>query len=227
MAASKLSLGDKPLCRLISVNRDGTDGKIQTILEESVDLGRVEGALLYQDDPYLSNRHCRLFIKNDRWHIQDLDSLNGVFIRLNPGHSHELQPGDRIFLGKQLLIFEQLLDAEHEMGPAVENGVLVFGSPMTIPWGRLRQFTVGGITRDVYHLFRQRIIIGREDGEIIFPDDEFMSRSHLALLKKGNKVFLQDLESSNGTYIRIRSLNILNSGDMIRIGDQLLRFELI
>jgi pSer/pThr/pTyr-binding forkhead associated (FHA) protein len=37
---------------------------------------------------------------------------------------------------------------------------------------------------------------------------------------------LKDLGSSNGTYLRLRVPQVLVPGDMIRLGDQLLRFEL-
>jgi pSer/pThr/pTyr-binding forkhead associated (FHA) protein len=211
------------LAKVVSVNRDGTDGQEHTICEESVDLGRTEGQLRFGDDPYLSERHCRIYIQNDSWLIQDLDSCNGVYRRLTV--SEELQHGDNLLLGKQVLRFEQLSDHERDLAPAVEHGVLVFGSPLRTPWGRLRQITVAGICRDIYHLYRSKVTLGREDGDVIFPDDEFMSRSHLTLSLVSGQVQLQDLGSSNGTYLRIRKPVKLGQGDMIRVGDQLLRFE--
>jgi pSer/pThr/pTyr-binding forkhead associated (FHA) protein len=118
--------------------------------------------------------------------------------------------------------------SEHERGlaPAVEHGVLIFGSPLRTPWARLRQLTVAGILRDVHYLYRTKVTMGREEGDVLFHDDEFMSRHHLMLSLVGTKAILQDLGSSNGTYLRIRDQIELKAGDMIRVGDQLLRFEL-
>jgi pSer/pThr/pTyr-binding forkhead associated (FHA) protein len=213
-----------PVARLISVNRDGTDGQMYPLTEEAVDLGRTQGQLLFADDPYLSERHCRFFVQHGKWWVQDLTSLNGLFLRLR--QPWELQHNDLILLGKQVLVFEWLSEHERGMTPAVEHGVLVFGSPVRSPWGRLRQFTVAGIYRDVYYLYRLQTRIGREDGDLLFSDDEFMSRQHLTLSLMGKIAVLEDLGSSNGTYVRIRNQHEFTTGDMVRIGDQLFRFDM-
>jgi len=213
----------RPLARLVSVNRDGSDGEAHAITEESFDLGRTEGQLLFNDDPYLSDRHCRFCIRNGRWLVQDLQSCNGIYARLSG--PVELHSGDRVLLGKQVLCFETLSELERALSPAVQHGVLVFGSPLRTAWARLRQLTVAGIHRDVYYLYRPRIVLGREEGDLIFPDDEFMSRQHLSLAQQGTTVLLQDLSSSNGTFVQIRDQYELAPGCLIRVGDQLLRFE--
>jgi len=212
-----------PLARLVSVNRDGSDGEVHSIVEESVDLGRSQGQLRFQDDPYLSDRHCRFSIKNGEWIVQDMGSTNGVYIRISA--PRELQDGDQLLLGKQVLRFELLSDEERDLTPAVEHGVLIFGSPLRVPWCRIRQVTVAGVARDVYHLCRSKVTVGREDGDLVFPDDEFMSRRHLVLSQDGSTARVEDVGSSNGTYVRIRKAQRLSTGAMIRIGDQLLRFE--
>jgi len=212
-----------PLARLVSVNRDGSDGEVHPIVDETVDLGRTQGQLRFQDDPYLSDRHCRFFLKNGEWMVQDLESTNGVYLRVKA--PCELEDGDYILLGKQVLRFESLAAGERDLTPAMEHGVLIFGSPLRTPWCRIRQVTVAGISRDLYHLYRSTVVIGREDGDIVFPDDEFMSRRHLRLSATGNRAQVEDLGSSNGTYLRVRGRQGLVPGDMVRIGDQLLRFE--
>lgn len=213
----------EPLGRLVSVNRDGSDGEVHSILEESVDLGRTQGQLRFGDDPYLSDRHCRFYIKNNSWIVRDLGSTNGVYVRVT--QPCEVEDGDYLLLGKQVVRLEYLSEQERDLTPAVEHGVLIFGSPLRTPWCRLKQFTVAGIARDIHHLYRTKVTIGREDGDIIYPDDEFMSRRHLTLTMLGGKAKVEDLGSSNGTFIRIRDRLDLVPGAMIRIGDQLLRFE--
>ena len=212
-----------PLARLVSVNRDGSDGEVHPIVDETVDLGRTQGQLRFQDDPYLSDRHCRFYLKNGEWMVQDLESTNGVYVRVKA--ACELEDGDHVLLGKQVLRFESMAPGERDLTPAMEHGVLIFGSPLRTPWCRIRQLTVAGITRDLYHLYRSSVVIGREDGDIVFPDDEFMSRRHLRLSASGNRTQVEDLGSSNGTYLRVRGRQGLVPGDMVRIGDQLLRFE--
>ena len=41
---------------------------------------------------------------------------------------------------------------------------MVFGSPPRAPWGRFRQIIVTGVARDVVHLTKPEVVLGREDG---------------------------------------------------------------
>ena len=57
--------------------------------------------------------------------------------------------GSYILVGKQVLRFEAVPDAEKTLRPAVEHGMILFGTPIKSPWGRLRQITAAGTSRDV------------------------------------------------------------------------------
>src|SRR5262249_49810379 len=152
-----------------------------------------------------------------------LDFVNGVFVRIREPQT--LADGDSFLCGRQLLRFEVPLDAERDARPAIEHGVAGFGSPPRPAGGRPAPPTAAALTLDVYYLTRPEIIIGREEGNIRFLDDEHMSRKHAALSDQRGRVLLEDLGSSNGTYLRVRTPRELRSGDLIRMGDQLLRFE--
>jgi hypothetical protein len=154
--------------------------------------------------------------------VRPLDGVNGVFVRVQ---SCELSPGDSFLVGKELLRYEPLVAEERDPPSLVEHGVRIFGSAPREAWGRLRQLTVAGTSRDVWHLTRPELVLGREEGDVTFPDDEFMSRRHAAVKRVGTKARLEDLGSSNGTFVRVRADRELKGGDLLRIGDQLLRYE--
>lgn len=213
----------QPPCRLISVNRDGSDGVSFPVAGERFDIGRITGTLLFEDDGYLSDRHVRLELRGSVYHLVDLDSLNGAYVRIR--RKEELRDGLRILVGMEVLRFELISEGERDPSPAVEHGVLVFGTPPKLPWARLRQITTAGICRDVYHLYRAEVVVGRESGDVVFSDDDFMSRMHAAIRNEGGKAWLVDLNSSNGTYVQVDGERALESGDFIRLGDQLLRFQ--
>jgi pSer/pThr/pTyr-binding forkhead associated (FHA) protein len=63
-------------------------------------LGRTEGDLAFQHDPYMSARHARIVAQPGRFILQDLRSRNGVYRRLRRGI--ELVDGDEFFMGEQL-----------------------------------------------------------------------------------------------------------------------------
>jgi pSer/pThr/pTyr-binding forkhead associated (FHA) protein len=60
----------------------------------------------------------------------------------------------------------------------------------------------------------------------VFSDDEFLSRRHAQLQYRGGHVSVMDLGSSNGTFVRLRGQHVLGPGELIRMGDELLRFEI-
>jgi hypothetical protein len=151
--------------------------------------------------------------------------MNGVYFRLRPGEAHAIVDGDHILIGKEVLRFEVVEPEERAQGTAVQHGVRLFGSPVRSPWGRLRQIVQSGVARDVYHLGAAEVILGREDGDLRFTDDEFMSRRHARISNSDGRFEIADLESSNGTFVRVRGDRALKKGDVFRVGDQLFRFE--
>ena len=67
------------------------------------------------------------------------------------------------------------------------------------------------------------LTIGREVGDVLFRDDGFVSGRHARIAKVENKVFIKDLGSSNGTYLRIRDTHDIEPGDLVLMGQQLFK----
>lgn len=209
--------------RMVSVLPNGQDDLVYWLEDDQIDIGRRQGEIRI-DDPQLAPRHARLNLTLGGAMVTPLDRRNGVYIKLRS--IVELRDGDHILLGRQVLRFELLPEHERHPRPATEDGVVLFGTPAPDAWGRLRQLMSSGLGRDLYHLSRNEITLGREQANLVFADDEFLSRRHAQVTILQGKPVLQDLGSSNGTYLRLRAPQVLVPGDMIRLGDQLLRFEL-
>jgi hypothetical protein len=212
---------------LIAVNRDGSDGQNHALTGDSFDIGRTEGRLSFEADPYLAPRHARLLSQNGKAVLRPMDPVNGVYLRVQG--TCELHPGDQFLVGKEVIRYEPCAPEERDPPSLVEHGVRLFGSAPREAWGRLRQISIAGTTRDVWHLTRPELVLGREEGDVTFPDDEFMSRRHAAVKRAGQSgkvtVRLEDLNSSNGTFVRLRGDRELQAGDILRMGDQLMRYE--
>jgi pSer/pThr/pTyr-binding forkhead associated (FHA) protein len=211
------------LGRLVSVRPDGRDDRVYRLEQEQVDIGRSAGGIQIED-PQLASRHARLSLTAAGGFLTALDARNGVYVRLRD--PSEVGDGDHILVGRQVLRFEVVPEHERRAAVAIEDGVALFGTPSPPAWGRLRQLMASGGGRDIYHLARNEVTLGRERSDLVFPDDEFLSRRHARLFLRAGRPTLEDLTSSNGTYLRIRAPHPLVSGDMLRLGDQLLRFEL-
>ena len=215
----------QPEARLVVIGQDGKPGRQYPILDDQTDIGREEGNILLPNDPYVGARHARLTRRNGRFFVRDLESVNGVYVRLRA--TERLQHGDLVLIGLEVLRFEVVSDAEKGLSPAVERGTQIFGSPSAARHMRLCQRTVEGVTRDVYYPTRDEAVVGREQGDIVFTNDPFMSRRHAAITRDPNigTFSLRDLGSSNGTYLAIRSERELTPGDHVRIGQHLFRLD--
>ena len=211
--------------KLVVIGQDGKPGREYEIEAEQTDIGREEGSILLVNDPYVSPRHARLQFREGRFFIRDLESVNGVYVRLRA--AERLQHADLVLVGLEVLRFEVVSDAERGLGPAAERGTQVFGSPAAPRYARLCQRTVEGVTRDVYYPTREETVIGREVGDLVFTTDPFMSRRHAAIVRDpaSNTFSLKDLGSSNGTYLGIRGERELSPGDHVRIGQHLFRLD--
>lgn len=209
----------------VLVNRDGTDGQRFALGGEYVVIGRAGADIAFDDDRFLARQHARLERAADgSVHIHPLDTLNGVFRKTD--RPVELVDGLTILVGREVLRFEKLDLEEVKAHALVRHGVALFGSPPREPWGRLVQLVPSGGYRDVRHLVGNEVVLGREEGDLVFRDDAFMSRRHAALTWDGHKGQLTDLGSSNGTFVRITGATALAHGAHLRMGDQLLRIEL-
>jgi pSer/pThr/pTyr-binding forkhead associated (FHA) protein len=212
--------------RLVVIAQDGSTGRRYDLRGDAVDIGAAEGDIVLPGDPFVSPRHARIARKAGRYWVRDLDSVNGIYIRLQ--RPHILEHGDLLLIGLEVLRFELLKSNEAGFGNAMERGTQLFGSPITPRYARLCQRTVEGVTRDIFHLGKDETTIGRESGDIVFASDPFMSRRHATITRDPHsKVFTaRDLGSSNGTFLGIRGEVEINHGDHIRIGQHLFRFEL-
>ena len=95
----------------------------------------------------------------------------------------------------------------------------------TTPW--LKVMSEGKTASKRYNL-RSETIIGRDAGCQICLDDEFISQLHARVVDNQGRYILEDLGSTNGTYVNGRKINYpvdLRHGDRIKIGGTLMEFR--
>jgi pSer/pThr/pTyr-binding forkhead associated (FHA) protein len=94
-------------------------------------------------------------------------------------------------------------------------------------WGRLAHGVGIDASASVWVLRRPEEQLGRERGEIVFPEDGFISGAHCKLVTRDGRFFLRDIGSTNGSYLRIKGEGILAQGDLILLGQQLFKIDLL
>jgi hypothetical protein len=201
--------------QLVLIRPDGTEGGSISIHDGETLIGRTGGPL-FEQDVYLSPRHATLTLGEDYLLVADLGSLNGVFVRMID--EEEVESKEMFRIGQELLRFDAI-----EQPAPVPDGTDLMGSPNPGFWGRLSVVVGRDQLGSAFPLFGDAVVLGRERGDILFPEDGYVSGTHARLSQRAGKFYLADLGSSNGTFVRIRSDRAVKSGAFILMGQQLFR----
>ena len=204
--------------RLILIRPDGSEGGTHTLYDGENIIGRGQ-APLFDNDAYLSPRHGEFIVGPNGMMIRDLRSLNGVFLKIT--QDEPLESGDIFRIGQELLRFE-IISAPQPL----EDGTEIMGTPNPGFWGRLSVVVGRDVDGSAFPLFGDAIVLGRERGDVLFPEDGYVSGSHARIAINDSQVFLSDLGSSNGTFLRVRSERVVPTGSFVLMGQQLFRLEL-
>ncbi|MDQ7016410.1 MAG: FHA domain-containing protein [Gammaproteobacteria bacterium] len=86
--------------------------------------------------------------------------------------------------------------------------------------------SLGGDTLGEYQLSKEHIVIGRKSGNEIQIDNLSVSGAHAKIITILNDSFLEDLNSTNGTYVNgsLIKRHALQDGDIISIGKHQLKY---
>jgi len=151
--------------------------------------------------------------------VTDENSLNGVYIRIEPDVAHELTDGTVFRVGQEIIRYEQVREPENR------DGVDLMGSPNPGFLGRICLIIGRETFGNSYCVPAEGMHMGRERGDIIFPDDGYVSGLHARIHGEGGKILLTDVGSSNGTFMRIQGRHAIRSGSLLLLGQQLFRVE--
>src|SRR6266513_5334352 len=99
-------VGDWPMPLVTFQVLEGIDkGRIFREMATPVTIGREEGNLLRLNDERVSRFHAKVQFDNSEVILTDLESTNGTRVNGNVIQIRRLRPGDRIGVGRSLLLF--------------------------------------------------------------------------------------------------------------------------
>jgi pSer/pThr/pTyr-binding forkhead associated (FHA) protein len=207
---------------LTALRADGTEaGNFRLPDGPTITIGRDTGSI-FAGDSYLSPRHATFSRRGTQLAIRDEGSLNGVYLKLKPQEPNRLEYGDVFRIGQEIIRFEEL----RPQGPSTD-GVERFGSPGKGYIGRLALVIGRDTTGNAFPIPERGIHCGRERGDILFSEDGYVSGLHCQVSRGADgQVYLTDLGSSNGSFIRLRAERSITSGDILLMGQQLFRIDL-
>jgi class 3 adenylate cyclase/TolB-like protein/pSer/pThr/pTyr-binding forkhead associated (FHA) protein/Tfp pilus assembly protein PilF len=196
---------------LVEEKPGGELGRCFELVQGRLLVGREKGDLLFADDSLISSEHALFSSLSGALYVEDMNSRHGVFVRLR--QPYDLQDGDTILLGRQVFHFHLTLAGQAELLDSQAKPVLA----------ELVALAGGEEEEERYPLRRGENIIGRVQGDITFPQNNYLSRRHALIKVHGAYAVLQDLKSTNGTFVRIRGKQLLDVDDRVLFGRQVLR----
>lgn len=209
--------------RVAILDSAGEPTRTFTIDGAEATIGRADGEVRFGDDVYMSPVHAQLSFREGQLFLRDLGSRNGTWLyQTDP---YKLQDGDTILVGSQIIRFRRLgfpgpnppeADATRRLGSATPSADVAV----------LQQLRADGSARDACHLSPARsVVIGRADGDWLFPYDQTMSGRHAEVRSEDLDFIVLDLGSRNGVAVAVRGERPVKAGQRILLGDQTLRVE--
>jgi pSer/pThr/pTyr-binding forkhead associated (FHA) protein len=204
--------------KLVLINPDGSEGSTFSLNDGSTTVGRNSGRL-FAGDAYMSPAHATFVFSAEGCTVRDEHSLNGVYVKIGRDRPVRLGNGDVFRIGQEIVRFETIAPAQSI------DGVEPMGSPNPGYLGRICLVTGRESIGHAHAIPPDGMHIGRERGDVIFPDDGYVSGLHCRVHHDGAAIVLTDVGSSNGTFLRIRGERKISSGELLLMGQQLFRLQ--
>ncbi|MCC5855064.1 MAG: FHA domain-containing protein [Idiomarina sp.] len=160
-------------------------------------IGRAVGNDIAIDSPVVSSVHLKIKRATDgSWHAHDNKSTNGTYLNSPNNRMNEfrIEPGQTIYLGSYKLLSDRILS--------------ILKNDKVEKAGRIK------VSKDT-------VIIGRNPDADVAVSHPSVSWRHAKLTKSGDHYIVEDLGSTNGTYVngaRITRPTELKKNDEILLG---------
>ncbi len=201
----------QPLATLTVLS--GSAPQAANVEQSPFQVGRGSGSLVL-DDPYVSPLHVQLRAVKSTLLLEDLNSRNGVFLRI--ADELALEDFDEIAIGHQRLVFRTSWDYPTQPNQPYQDNTLSMGGDAPADAFRLVSVLNSGTVARIYPI-TGRHTLGTE-GEFVVESDHAVSPTHAVIERRAGKCFIKDLESEYGTFIRIHDPVELLEGDCFLVG---------
>ena len=209
----------RPRARVSAIARDGSRSADFVLVKDETRVGRdVEPTEVKLDkDPFIAPVHAVFRFEGPQLVVHDSGTANGVFLWLK---ERTLEPGDELRIGRQRLRIEWMPDEPEQLADQP-----VWGSPNPGYLARVVQILEGGGEGDVYPLKSGENLVGRGTGDVSFPNDGYVSSKHASIMVGEGSLAVKDLGSANGTFVRVNGQAAVTAGDLLLVGEQILRID--
>jgi len=162
-------------------------------------------------DPRMRAAEAKLVDAGGRLYLEPAPDARNVYKRID--RETKLEDGDVVLMGDVAATFTHV-----DPGGAVDAVLQVVGGSANAPCGRLVFLRRDGSPGPIHDLPAGKTVVGRTDGHLNFPNDTRLSRRHALFFASDRGVTVEDMESRNGTYLRVRARCELAAEDSLRVG---------
>ncbi|MFQ5608504.1 MAG: FHA domain-containing protein, partial [Candidatus Zixiibacteriota bacterium] len=159
-------------------------------------IGRKDCDISFPEDTMLSEAHASISHNEEGYFIRDDGSVSGVYLQAIEGAPLELAPGSMVRAGRQFLQFIAM------------NGGYGFV-----------HLDHTGKERGRHAIGDKTLVLGREAPDITLDSaDKTLSRRHVAVSVKRNRIYVKDLKSVNGSFLIVKDARRIENGQRFRVG---------
>ncbi len=201
--------------KLVQLRNDGRAGREFDVTQKAI-IGRTQGDFTFPNDEYMQSPHARLLVELGQMFLEPLPEADTFFSLVG---SCRLQQGDVVSFGAQVLEFR------------VDEAALAEASRTGTGLGELTAMLHGAVAEFIslnpdgkrYPIREEQTTWGRTKATYTFPTDTAMSRSHAEVYHRGEDFFIEDLGSTNGTFVMAREKTPIPAGAILSLGGQRLK----
>ncbi len=217
----------RPPVPVLTVLDDGSReyGEEFRIRTETFSIGRTTGSLVLPNDPSISGAHAEIrrvpWKGGYQWHLHDLGSVNGSFVRCLRSVFHETTV--MIIGARRFRLRNPLRPAARQLSTADTNHMDAVSIPETV-WPVLIEAS-GKPGAVQLPLRSESVTIGRVDGGAeIELDDPLVADQHATLKRQRDGSWLMEADyTRNGVWVSVNSI-MLTGNCLFRLGEQRFRF---
>lgn len=184
-----------------------------TVADSVCTVGRAPGNSLVLTTSTVDELHAKLIQHDGNLFLQDNKSTYGSFVNGKKVKYKALKAGDVVTLGN---VHFDIIEADGASLAATQIPAAFTSVPGT-GWRLISDSS--WLAGKVFELKEERTLLGRgKDCGIVIPGTH-LSRHHAELSRKGRRLYLNDLNSSNGSFInetRIEGETAVKVGDRLR-----------
>jgi pSer/pThr/pTyr-binding forkhead associated (FHA) protein len=205
-------------------------------------MGRSPNCNLPLDEPLASREHANVTFESGAFWVVDNGSRNGTMLNDEKiTTKKELRDGDEIGIGATRIKFvldkssgDDLDDDKTRVASAADlkeeaPGQAVVQKKDIGDFDVKLRITEGPLAGGSFRNWESPLTIGRGLSNNVVLVDDAISTAHAQVVQEGNDYFIEDLKSSNGTFldgVKVQK-NKLSNGQKIKLGVSTLVFEMV